>query len=395
VNAASAARCETLRWGAWAAAFAFCIAFLFAAPVSADGLILDARPAGDAGPQLDAAAISPIPARTTDSPPGAARAVVNSETYTIRPGDTLAAIADRFGMGAGELASLNSITNPDRIIAGQVLRVGSASVIAPALAGGGPLERIQFWPWPPTQGQTLAVWLEAREPMTLSVTLDGRAYPVVTRGRRGWALIPIPPLVEPGIESLSVDVGGARVRLPIPVAAGAFPSVNIPAEVSQPILDEAETVQAETARMDELFGGVTPDGWTPRDRFQSPLAGEFPHTSPYGSRRTYGNSLTVTAHAGEDLSAAAGTPVLAPAVGTVVLAEPLFVRGNAVVLDHGGGVFTGYWHLSELNVQPGEQVAAGQRLGAVGSTGLSTGAHLHWEMRVGGLPVDPLQWLAE
>ena len=121
----------------------------------------------------------------------------------------------------------------------------------------------------------------------------------------------------------------------------------------------------------------------------------FPHTSPYGSRRTYGNSPTITAHAGEDFSAAAGTPVLAPAAGTVVLAEPLFVRGNAVVLDHGGGVYTGYWHLSELNVQPGEQVAAGQQLGAVGSTGLSTGAHLHWEMRVGGLPVDPLQWLAE
>ena len=185
------------------------------------------------------------------------------------------------------------------------------------------------------------------------------------------------------------------MRLLVPVAAGAFPSVNIPAAVSQPILDEADTVRAETARMDELFGGATPDGWTPRDRFSAPLEGEFPHTSPYGSRRTYGNSPAITAHAGEDFSAAAGTPVLAPAAGTVVLAEPLFVRGNAVVLDHGGGVYTGYWHLSELNVQPGDRVALGQRLGAVGSTGLSTGAHLHWEMRVGGLPVDPLQWVVE
>ena len=321
--------------------------------------------------------------------------MTSSETYTIQPGDTLAAIADRFGTSAGELASLNKITNPDRIIAGQVLKVGVTPAATPALSADGPLARVQFWPWPPVQGQTLAVWLEAHGPMTLTVALDGRSYPVVTRGRRGWALIPVPPLIEPGIKSLSVDVGGARVRLPIPIAAGAFPSVNIPAEVSQPILDKADTVQAETARMGEIFGGVTPDGWTPRDRFLSPLEGDFPHTSPYGSRRTYGNSPTVTAHAGEDFSAAAGTPVIAPAAGTVVLAEPLFVRGNAVVLDHGGGVYTGYWHLSELNVQPGEQVAAGQQLGAVGSTGLSTGAHLHWEMRVGGLPVDPLQWLAE
>jgi murein DD-endopeptidase MepM/ murein hydrolase activator NlpD len=393
VNAASAARCATLRWGAWAAAFAFCIAFLFAAPVSADGLILDARPAGDAGPQLDAAAISPIPARTADSAASAARAAANSETYRIRPGDTLAAIAGRFGMGAGELASLNGIANPDRIIAGQVLRVGSASAATPALPSGGPLERVQFWPWPPAQGQTLAVWLAAREPMTFSVTLDGRAYPVVTRDRRGWALIPIPPLSEPGIRPLEIAAGDTRVRLPITIAAGAFPSVNIPAEVSQPILSQAETVRAETARMDQLFSGATPGGWTPRDRFLSPLEGDFPRTSPYGSRRTYGTSPAITAHAGEDFSAAAGTPVFAPTAGTVVLAEPLFVRGNAVVLDHGSGVYTGYWHLSELNVQPGEQVSAGQRMGAVGSTGLSTGAHLHWEMRVGGLPVDPLQWL--
>ena len=380
---------------AWAAVLVICVVLLFAAPVSAGGLILDARPAGDAGPQLDAAVISPLPARSGDGSSGAARAVTSSETYTIQPGDTLAAIAGRFDMGAGALASLNGITNPDRIIAGQVLKVGAASAAAPALPGDGPLARVQFWPWPPAQGQTLAVWLEARQQMTLTVTLDGRAYPVVTHGRRGWALIPIPPLIEPGIKSLAIDAGGARMRLPVPIAAGAFPAVNIPAEVSQPILSQAETVRAETARMGELFGGDTPDGWTPRDRFSSPLEGEFPHTSPYGSRRTYGNSPAITAHAGEDFSAAAGTPVLAPAAGTVILAEPLFVRGNAVVLDHGGGVYTGYWHLSELNVQARDRVAPGQRLGAVGSTGLSTGAHLHWEMRVGGLPVDPLQWLAE
>ena len=98
-------------------------------------------------------------------------------------------------------------------------------------------------------------------------------------------------------------------------------------------------------------------------------------------------------HEGEDLSAAAGTPVSAPAAGTVVLAEPLFVRGNAVVLDHGQGVYSGYWHLSELAVTVGERVTVGQRLGAVGSTGLSTGAHLHWELHVAGVAVDPLQWV--
>jgi murein DD-endopeptidase MepM/ murein hydrolase activator NlpD len=87
--------------------------------------------------------------------------------------------------------------------------------------------------------------------------------------------------------------------------------------------------------------------------------------------------------------------VTAPADAIVALAEPLQVRGNAVILDHGRGVFTGYWHLSELRVTPGQRVAAGDLLGLVGNTGLSTGAHLHWELRIYGIAVDPMQFLAE
>jgi len=98
-------------------------------------------------------------------------------------------------------------------------------------------------------------------------------------------------------------------------------------------------------------------------------------------------------HAGEDFAVPPGTPVLAPAAGTVVLAEPLFVRGNAVVIDHGRGVYSGYWHMQSLSVKAGDRVSPGEVLGTVGSTGLSTGAHLHWEMRVDGIAVDPLQWV--
>jgi murein DD-endopeptidase MepM/ murein hydrolase activator NlpD len=63
------------------------------------------------------------------------------------------------------------------------------------------------------------------------------------------------------------------------------------------------------------------------------------------------------------------------------------------VLDHGWGVLTGYWHLSTMEVQVGQQVSQGDLIARIGNTGLSTGAHLHWEMWVGGVNVDPLQWL--
>ena len=217
-----------LRLGGWAALLALCVAAWFVAPVSADGLILDARPVGEAGPQLDAAVISPLPARTAGGTAGAAQAVASSETYTVQPGDTLAAIAGRFDMGVSELVSANGITNPDRIVAGQVLKVAATAVAATAVAtlalpDGGPLVRVQLWPWPPAQGQTLAVWLEVRQPVTLSVALDGRAYPVVMRDRRGWALIPIPPLTAPGIEPLTIGVGGERMRMRCPSQQALFP----------------------------------------------------------------------------------------------------------------------------------------------------------------------------
>jgi len=94
-------------------------------------------------------------------------------------------------------------------------------------------------------------------------------------------------------------------------------------------------------------------------------------------------------HAGVDLSAPSGTAILAAAKGKVVLAEPRGGYGNCVVISHGFGIATVYAHQSRLSVQPGDKVEAGDVIGAVGSTGLSTGPHLHFETRVRGVPVDP------
>jgi len=93
-----------------------------------------------------------------------------------------------------------------------------------------------------------------------------------------------------------------------------------------------------------------------------------------------------------DIAAGEGTPVIAAAAAVVALAEPLQVRGNAVILDHGAGVHSAYYHLSRIDVAVGEPVRQGQQIGLVGATGLSTGAHLHWEVRVGEIFVNPLEW---
>ena len=118
-------------------------------------------------------------------------------------------------------------------------------------------------------------------------------------------------------------------------------------------------------------------------------------TAPFGIRRSYGGGPATSYHGGVDYSVPEGTPVYVPAPGMVVLAEPLQVRGNAVIVDHGRGVMSAYWHLSEIGVTARQLVHTGDLLGAVGTTGLSTGAHLHWEIRVMGVQVDPLQWVRE
>jgi murein DD-endopeptidase MepM/ murein hydrolase activator NlpD len=126
--------------------------------------------------------------------------------------------------------------------------------------------------------------------------------------------------------------------------------------------------------------------------FRAPLAGTLTVTAPFGQRRAYNDGPVDSFHAGLDLRAARGTPVLAAAAGRVVLATRLQVRGNCIIIDHGMGVYTMYAHLSAFRVAQGATVKAGQVLGLSGNTGLSTAAHLHWEMHVSGPAVSALEW---
>ncbi len=112
----------------------------------------------------------------------------------------------------------------------------------------------------------------------------------------------------------------------------------------------------------------------------------------FGRRRIF-NDKPRSPHSGTDLSAPEGTPVEAAAAGRVALAEDLYFSGNLVVLDHGGGVYTLYAHLSRIDVEVGQPVKAGEIVGLVGATGRVTGAHLHWGARIGEARVDPASLL--
>ena len=133
---------------------------------------------------------------------------------------------------------------------------------------------------------------------------------------------------------------------------------------------------------------------TPRKLWQGPfiLPVVGPISSPFGIGRSYNGAPVTSHHSGTDFGVPEGTPIMAAAHGRVAFAGPLTTRGNSVIIDHGLGVFTGYHHMSRIDVSVGQDVAEGQVIGAVGMTGLATGPHLHWELIVSGANVDPVFW---
>ncbi len=182
------------------------------------------------------------------------------------------------------------------------------------------------------------------------------------------------------------EVSGVQDQTPAPRGQGG-PARPVDSAAALAAL-EAKTAKLErTLRMYEGFlrkhGGVTPSIWPVYGKLESGVGGR---RNPFGGRG-------YEYHEGQDIDAAYGTPVQAAATGKVVIAGWLRGYGKVVYVDHGNGLSTRYGHLSEIDVTVGQSVTQGQKIGLVGSTGRSTGPHLHYEVRVNNQPVDPKPYL--
>ena len=318
----------------------------------------------------------------------------------VRPGDTLSSLARRYHTKPADLLAINELETPVRLIPGQDLLVPAPATDRSLALPPGPVVRLVTSPSPLEQGETAAVrvWLDSSQPVSLTVAMDQQVVPLRQAADGSWwGLLAIAALAEPGYWPLDLrwqdPASGEETTFtwPVPVVDGGYPTYDIVLPPGKGDLLAPDLVTAELERLMALWkADETPPVW--RGRFVRPIDDDYLTSAPYGQRRSYNSGPVSGYHTGQDFAAPEGAPVLTPARGTVVLAEPLVVRGNAVVIDHGGGVFTGYWHLSQIDVQAGQTVEPGDLIGLVGTTGLSTGNHLHWEMRVHGIAVDPLQW---
>jgi murein DD-endopeptidase MepM/ murein hydrolase activator NlpD len=255
--------------------------------------------------------------------------------------------------------------------------------------------QVQVTPSNPKLGDTLSVVINLDNPDNGSnptVAIGEKTYPAfATSPNKYRAFVPTTPLEKAGTRTLKITGDGQAQNLSVTVRNRTFPVQRI---TLPPGKSSNGATEFELKRVAAFKALQTPQKyWS--GAFLKPNAGRM--STNYGVRRYYNGTFAKDYyHRGLDYAGAAGSAVTAPASGQVALvgrvSQGFRVHGNVVGIDHGQGVTSIFMHLSGINVKEGDFVKAGQLIGKVGSTGASTGPHLHWGLYVNGQSVDPTPW---
>jgi murein DD-endopeptidase MepM/ murein hydrolase activator NlpD len=236
-------------------------------------------------------------------------------------------------------------------------------------------------------GQTLRITCSAE---FTSVKLNERSAKLYLQpnGKR-FGLLPISVKDKPGTFSLLISRNGdgEPQDLPVVIRKTIFPSQNVKLS---PEIENLRSTPQEMALLTSFRDAISETrSW--EDPLQPPVSGCM--TSPFGVKRLHNGKPTGEYHGGVDQRTPEGEAIRAVAAGTITFAKQFNVLGNAVGIDHGQGLESMYLHMSRLVVAPGAALQRGDILGYAGSTGRSTGPHLHWVLYVNGVNVNPAQWL--
>lgn len=249
------------------------------------------------------------------------------------------------------------------------------------------------------QGETVLVQFLAGDGPSGSeiwVNFQGLRVPMVFAEAGGYVgYVPISPLTPPGRYVVSVEVVSEEgiglffdAGFEVVDDGTGIEEITLDPETAALLAPELVAIDNNT-RFVQYTSVSGPPLW--QGAWRLPVQGEV--VGLFGVLRSYNGAPANDWHHGHDIAADAGAPVVAPAAGVVVFAAELPVHGIGVIIDHGAGVYSGYWHMSELRTEVGARLDAGDAVGAIGTTGLSTGPHLHWEVIVHGRDVNPVQWL--
>ncbi len=314
-------------------------------------------------------------------------------------GESLFELAIQQGSDVWTLSSLNKLKGTWSAIPGDVLYSPMEGSEENATGLPSAFLSASISPLPLVQGSTEVIRIRTQEGTNASASLIDKPLRFFPLDGELVALQGVDALLDPGVYPLRIEAtlpnGDVQsFEQMVVVVSGAYLSEEIPLNDSS-TLDPVVT-EPELQNIIAITEPSTPVMyWS--EIFTSPAVDPNCFTSWYGTRRTYkvtNTDIEINGfHTGLDFCGGEGLQIFAPAPGKVVFAAPLTVRGNATILDHGWGVYSGFWHQSEILVNVGDVVEQGQVIGLVGGTGRVTGAHLHWEIWVNGVQVNPLNWL--
>lgn len=322
---------------------------------------------------------------------------ITSAVHVVQRGETLFRIATSYGLTVTELQEANAIADPTRIFSGQELIIPGVQPEA-VLDLPDIVSTVEILPLTLVEGQTGRLQMTTASASQVIVSFLGMSPNVVSAdGVNFTVFLAVPVWTEPGVYPVTLTItppGGIieTVTLNVRISTGPYGSQNITLPADRLELLSAAVEDNELNILRNAASGFTAERY-----FDGPLGlpAAAAMNSPFGTRRSYNGSAFDRFHSGADFAGAPGSPVLAAASGRVVLADTLNIRGVSLMIDHGWGVFTQYAHLTDRFVQLGDFVNAGDTIGTVGSTGRATGAHLHWELWVNGVQVDPMQWVRQ
>lgn len=326
---------------------------------------------------------------------------ITGRPYVAAPGETISEIALRSGVTMEALREANNLSGGGVIFPGQRLRLpDDTTPYQPGLPGE--WVSVELSPAAPRQGDPAAVTIAHAtpgEPAGRLIDPAGREIPLrffPLDDGRFRAYVGFDAFAPTGRYRLQLEGSGpARpwfaVERSLVVSDFDYGLQAIVLDSSFAPLLDPQIRAAEDGYLETVFMTSTAEPlWI--GSFQQPVTNTLT-TAAYGSDRTYNGSEVIAFHTGIDFGGSVGTPILAPAAGRVVLIETLELRGLTMVVDHGGGIMSAYYHLSDTTAAVGEAVTPGQQIAAGGNSGLSTGPHLHWDVRIWGAAVDPQVWL--
>jgi murein DD-endopeptidase MepM/ murein hydrolase activator NlpD len=291
--------------------------------------------------------------------------------------------------------SLNQKHFPSQILPGEP--VFSNTEQNTSNLGSPVIQSINISPLPLVQGKTYVIRLQANSPVELSGSLNGVSLSFFAVDINEYVAIQgIHAMAQPGLAPLIITVhipgeDNFFFEQAILLEPGYYP--HDPVLYVDPITLEPENTKPEDDLVRSITSSATPEKyWS--ENFRHPVDEPICVRSWYGSRRAYNDGPFIYFHTGVDYGVCANLNIYAPAPGRIVFIGDLTVRGLSTIIDHGWGIYTGFWHQANTAVQVGDFVQTGQLVGEIGGSGRATGPHLHWEIWANSIQVEPLDWIS-